>query len=75
MINRRRMLAALAIIALPVVAHGQPMPPPGGPPPGGPPPGGPRPGGPGRPEGIATGFFVKPTVFADVRNDMTIARE
>lgn len=32
-------------------------------------------GGPGRPEGISRGFFVKPTVFANVRNDMTIARE
>ena len=32
-------------------------------------------GGPGRPEGLATGFFVRPTVFADVTNDMTIARE
>ncbi len=32
-------------------------------------------GGPGRPEGLATGFYVKPTVFADVRNDMRIARE
>ena len=32
-------------------------------------------GGPGRPEGIQNGYFVKPTVFADVRNDMTIARE
>jgi len=32
-------------------------------------------GGPGRPEGIAKGYFAKPTVFADVRNDMTIARE
>jgi len=32
-------------------------------------------GGPGRPEGISQGFFVKPTVFAAVRNDMTIARE
>ena len=32
-------------------------------------------GGPGRPEGIIRGFFVKPTVFADVHNDMTIARE
>jgi aldehyde dehydrogenase (NAD+) len=32
-------------------------------------------GGPGRPDGLATGYFVKPTVFADVRNDMTIARE
>jgi aldehyde dehydrogenase (NAD+) len=32
-------------------------------------------GGPGRPEGIQKGYFVKPTIFADVRNDMTIARE
>ncbi|MGA8214153.1 MAG: aldehyde dehydrogenase family protein [Candidatus Sulfotelmatobacter sp.] len=32
-------------------------------------------GGPGRPEGINRGYFVKPTVFADVANDMTIARE
>jgi aldehyde dehydrogenase (NAD+) len=32
-------------------------------------------GGPGRPEGITKGYFAKPTVFADVRNDMTIARE
>jgi aldehyde dehydrogenase (NAD+) len=32
-------------------------------------------GGPGRPEGQNKGFFVKPTVFADVRNHMTIARE
>jgi aldehyde dehydrogenase (NAD+) len=32
-------------------------------------------GGPGRPDGLAKGYFVKPTVFADVRNDMTIARE
>lgn len=32
-------------------------------------------GGPGRPEGITRGYFVKPTVFAKVRNDMTIARE
>lgn len=32
-------------------------------------------GGTGRPEGLTQGFFVKPTVFADVRNDMTIARE
>ncbi|MFO1502603.1 MAG: aldehyde dehydrogenase family protein [Steroidobacteraceae bacterium] len=32
-------------------------------------------GGPGRPEGLATGHFVRPTVFANVRNDMTIARE
>ena len=32
-------------------------------------------GGPGRPEGLAAGFYVKPTVFANVSNDMTIARE
>jgi aldehyde dehydrogenase (NAD+) len=32
-------------------------------------------GGPGRPEGINKGYFVKPTVFANVSNDMTIARE
>ena len=32
-------------------------------------------GGPGRPEGLETGYYVRPTVFADVRNDMTIARE
>ena len=32
-------------------------------------------GGPGRPDGLAKGYFVKPTVFADVRNGMTIARE
>ncbi len=32
-------------------------------------------GGTGRPEGLEKGFFVKPTVFANVRNNMTIARE
>lgn len=32
-------------------------------------------GGLGRPEGLATGYYVKPTVFANVTNDMTIARE
>jgi len=32
-------------------------------------------GGPGRPEGFTKGCFVRPTVFTDVRNDMTIARE
>ena len=32
-------------------------------------------GGPGRPEGLDAGYFVKPTVFADVDNDMEIARE
>ncbi|MFW2588873.1 aldehyde dehydrogenase family protein [Sagittula sp. SSi028] len=32
-------------------------------------------GGVGRPEGLNKGFFVRPTVFADVTPDMTIARE
>ncbi len=32
-------------------------------------------GGTGRPEGLNKGYFVRPTVFADVTNDMTIARE
>ena len=32
-------------------------------------------GGTGRPEGFNKGFYVKPTVFADVNNQMTIARE
>ncbi|BBY06475.1 aldehyde dehydrogenase family protein [Mycobacterium noviomagense] len=32
-------------------------------------------GGTGRPDGLDTGYYVKPTVFADVTNDMTIARE
>ena len=32
-------------------------------------------GGPGRPDGLTKGFFVKPTVFANVTNDMVIARE
>jgi aldehyde dehydrogenase (NAD+) len=32
-------------------------------------------GGLGHPDGMVEGYFVKPTVFADVRNDMTIARE
>ncbi|EIM73518.1 aldehyde dehydrogenase family protein [Nitratireductor aquibiodomus RA22] len=32
-------------------------------------------GGPGRPEGFNRGFYVRPTVFADVSNDMRIARE
>jgi len=32
-------------------------------------------GGPGRPDGINRGFFVRPTVFADVTPAMTIARE
>ncbi|MPL93964.1 3-succinoylsemialdehyde-pyridine dehydrogenase [bioreactor metagenome] len=32
-------------------------------------------GGPGKPAGRNTGYFVRPTVFGDVTNDMTIARE
>jgi aldehyde dehydrogenase (NAD+) len=32
-------------------------------------------GGSGRPEGMSKGYFARPTVFSDVRNDMTIARE
>ncbi len=32
-------------------------------------------GGPGRPDGFNKGYYVRPTVFADVTNDMTIARE
>jgi aldehyde dehydrogenase (NAD+) len=32
-------------------------------------------GGEGRPEGLDEGFFVKPTVFVNVKNDMTIAQE
>lgn len=32
-------------------------------------------GGPGRAEGFDRGFYVKPTIFADVHNQMTIARE
>ncbi|MEO1193534.1 MAG: aldehyde dehydrogenase family protein [Pseudomonadota bacterium] len=32
-------------------------------------------GGLGRPEGFNRGYFVRPTVFADVNNEMTIARE
>lgn len=32
-------------------------------------------GGTGRPEGFNKGYYVRPTVFADVNNDMTIARE
>ena len=32
-------------------------------------------GGPGLPEGLSKGYYVKPTVFANVKNDMTIARE
>jgi aldehyde dehydrogenase (NAD+) len=32
-------------------------------------------GGPGRPDGLDSGYYVKPTIFSDVTNDMTIARE
>ncbi|MGA0603910.1 aldehyde dehydrogenase family protein [Caulobacter sp. KR2-114] len=32
-------------------------------------------GGEGRPEGLSQGYYVRPTIFADVTNDMTIARE
>lgn len=32
-------------------------------------------GGPGRPDGLDVGYYVRPTVFANVGNGMTIARE
>ncbi len=32
-------------------------------------------GGTGRPDGLDSGYYVKPTIFANVTNDMTIARE
>jgi aldehyde dehydrogenase (NAD+) len=32
-------------------------------------------GGPGKPESFDTGYYVRPTIFADVTNDMRIARE
>lgn len=32
-------------------------------------------GGTGKPEGLEKGYYVKPTVFTDVKNDMTIAQE
>ncbi|MEK6285405.1 MAG: aldehyde dehydrogenase family protein [Acidobacteriota bacterium] len=32
-------------------------------------------GGPEAPEGLDKGYFIRPTVFANVSNDMTIARE
>jgi aldehyde dehydrogenase (NAD+) len=32
-------------------------------------------GGPGRPAGLNRGYYVRPTVFANVRNDMSIAQE
>lgn len=32
-------------------------------------------GGPGRPDGVPRGYYVRPTIFGDVRPDMTIAQE
>lgn len=32
-------------------------------------------GGPGRPQGCSRGYYARPTVFSEVRNDMAIARE
>ena len=32
-------------------------------------------GGPGRPDDLQTGYYVRPTVFSHVTNEMTIARE
>jgi aldehyde dehydrogenase (NAD+) len=32
-------------------------------------------GGPGRPAGLAKGYYVRPTIFSNVTNDMVIARE
>lgn len=32
-------------------------------------------GGPGKPDGLERGYFVKPTIFADVSNDMQIAQQ
>jgi aldehyde dehydrogenase (NAD+) len=32
-------------------------------------------GGPGKPAGLETGYYVKPTVLAGVNNQMTVARE
>jgi acyl-CoA reductase-like NAD-dependent aldehyde dehydrogenase len=32
-------------------------------------------GGPGRPEGLQHGYFIRPTIFAGVTQEMTIARE
>ncbi len=32
-------------------------------------------GGTGRPEGLARGYYVRPTIFANVRNHMTVGRE
>jgi acyl-CoA reductase-like NAD-dependent aldehyde dehydrogenase len=32
-------------------------------------------GGPGKPDGLERGYFVKPTIFSDVRREMVIAQE
>jgi len=32
-------------------------------------------GGPGKPEGLSTGYYVKPTILGGVTNTMTVARE
>lgn len=32
-------------------------------------------GGPGRPEGLTKGFYIRPTVFSNVRSDMRVAQE
>jgi aldehyde dehydrogenase (NAD+) len=32
-------------------------------------------GGPGRPDGLSKGYYIKPTVFSEASNEMTIARE
>ena len=32
-------------------------------------------GGPGKPDGFEDGWYVRPTIFADVENDMRVARE
>jgi aldehyde dehydrogenase (NAD+) len=32
-------------------------------------------GGTGRPDGLSKGYFIRPTVFSEANNDMTIARE
>ena len=32
-------------------------------------------GGPGRPEGLSKGYYVQPTIFSQVTNDMVVARE
>ncbi|MEM8791003.1 MAG: aldehyde dehydrogenase family protein [Pseudomonadota bacterium] len=32
-------------------------------------------GGPGRPQGFNKGYYIRPTLFTDVNNDMTIARQ